>query len=366
MDRINEHVYSTPLPKGSPDPISLKNMLMEAKCFVCNRPIEKDSEAFKHIEKLLEKNNNSFYKQNKTDLIDEFLDELYKSFNNFPSEQIIKQEKENLTLKWVNLKNSLSDFSQKEKSLRHQLKYESAEFDKKWKDHKDLENQISKLQIDIDNISRDIKNEKQQLELYNSQLKKYATSYDDNYEKKTMYLKDIKNAIFRTVNNKNSNMANSLQYKIKNLTLNSETNPGKVIINVTSDKKFISELQNDQGGLLTGQGTAFQRMKQLSIMIGITKLKSDNDYPLIADAPVSEMGEILTQNFFYNVPKHFKQSIILVKDLYSKDENISDINDFGKNLINNLSLNPKVYLNTAIGKEQHERNTKVNLIASGK
>jgi len=120
--------------------------------------------------------------------------------------------------------------------------------------------------------------------------------------------------------------------------------------------------------MLTGQGTAFQRMKQLSIIMGIIRMKaiSENSYPLIADAPVSEMGEILTQNFFYNIPKHFRQSVIFVKDLYRKNDDFADVNDFGRNLINNSYLNPKVYLNTAIGKDQHERNTKVNLISTGK
>jgi len=46
-------------------------------------------------------------------------------------------------------------------------------------------------------------------------------------------------------------------------------------------------------------------------------MDKQSSYPIIADAPISEMGEVLVHNFFYQISTSFKQSLVLVKDLYT-------------------------------------------------
>jgi len=101
-------------------------------------------------------------------------------------------------------------------------------------------------------------------------------------------------------------------------------------------------------------------MKQLAIVMGLMKeSRRSSSFPLIADAPISEMGEILTQNFFYNIPNVFTQSIIFIKDFYKND---GELNDIGHKIIFDSPLNIKAFMNEAVGREQHERETRIKLL----
>ena len=79
---------------------------------------------------------------------------------------------------------------------------------------------------------------------------------------------------------------------------------------------------DDKGEELFGNGTGFQRMKQLAIVMSIISSKENNqsfDYPFISDAPFSEFGIKFINNFLDIAPKVFRQSIIMIKDLYDPD-----------------------------------------------
>jgi DNA sulfur modification protein DndD len=109
---------------------------------------------------------------------------------------------------------------------------------------------------------------------------------------------------------------------------------------------------DSQGDELFGNGTGFQRMKQLAIVMSIISSKVGNksfDYPFISDAPFSEFNKNFMNNFFEIAPNVFRQSIIMMKEFYdSADKNL--INEHGKAIVKQMNdgqLQGTFYVNYA-------------------
>lgn len=120
-----------------------------------------------------------------------------------------------------------------------------------------------------------------------------------------------------------------------------EGNPvkgGTLTFNKQSDGTVRVSIKNDEDGELTGLGTGFQRMKQLSIIMAIISTKIGDqtfDYPFISDAPFSEFGDNFIKNFFKIAPGVFTQSIIMVKDLYDVNDD-SHMNPLGRDIYSKM------------------------------
>ena len=92
---------------------------------------------------------------------------------------------------------------------------------------------------------------------------------------------------------------------------------------------------NSFGDELFGNGTGFQRMKQLAIVMSIISSKVGNknfEYPFISDAPFSEFSPNFIRNFFDVAPHVFRQSIIMIKDLCEPNNPKQLINKHGEDI----------------------------------
>ena len=126
--------------------------------------------------------------------------------------------------------------------------------------------------------------------------------------------------------------------KYKDLLKGNPVEGGTLTFEKQSDGTVHVSIKNAENGDLTGLGTGFQRMKQLSIIMAIISTKvGDNrfDYPFISDAPFSEFGDNFIKNFFRIAPKVFTQSIIMVKDLYDVNDP-SNMNPLGHEIYNKM------------------------------
>ena len=361
--RIQE--FKTLLPQDSPDIPSLKKMLEEEICLVCGRKAPENSEAYMHISKL--KDEHEMGKKSKRHSpIKLFCDSLYREISNIPLEKGIDESIKMKADKLKMLRKLNSELSDEKNELSNKLITNKEENEKILNDYQTKVDQKGILKKTIDNIEKN-------LAIMNADLRSKKKQLS-NLSKNDLALKPLKNSvqiledlleIFKKTRKRfyveeAVKFEESINNIYKSLTMGNETNPGNVKISVDSTYNFSANLINSEGGSLSGQGAAFQRMKQLAIVMGLmNKSRRSASFPLIADAPISEMGEILTQNFFYNIPNVFIQSIIFIKDFYGVD---GDLNVIGKNIINNPSLNIRAFLNTAIGKEQHERKTEIKLI----
>jgi DNA sulfur modification protein DndD len=74
-------------------------------------------------------------------------------------------------------------------------------------------------------------------------------------------------------------------------------------------------------------------MKKFSVVMAIISANnSQYNYPLLADAPISAFGEGFTEGFFEAIGDVFPQSIVLVKELYKREDEMK-INELGKRLL---------------------------------
>ena len=126
--------------------------------------------------------------------------------------------------------------------------------------------------------------------------------------------------------------------KYAELTSGNSTSGGRLHFSKQEDNTVQVSIKNILNGEMTGLGTGFQRMKQLSIVMAIISSKIGNkqfNYPFISDAPFSEFGDNFINNFFKVAPNVFTQSIILVKELYDPSEQ-NFLNTLGNKILNEM------------------------------
>lgn len=348
QDQIKTDPSTILLPEGSPDVPSLRRMLKMERCEVCGRPAPKGTDAWLNIQRLIErpretspKTANDFTKffsdiqlsaggvecdQEKieNDIV------AYRDSIDSLAQQIEDKRSElsNIRTRFINAGGSTNDADKDKANLSE---YELANTNiTKYKDQiKRLEDSIERWEqrvIQIDNKlgSRDPENS----------TKQYETFRDTMLCVEQMF-GNAKERIFDRILDELRKDANE---KYRDLLKGNPVEGGTLTFDKQSDGTVHVSIKNAEDGELTGLGTGFQRMKQLSIIMAIISTKvGDNrfDYPFISDAPFSEFGDNFIKNFFRIAPNVFTQSIIMVKDLYDVEDD-SNMNTLGKEIYNKM------------------------------
>lgn len=371
--KVEENKFISNLPYNIPDVPSLDKMIRDRHCAVCDRSMENDSTALDHITKLRNRNKAEITKTEKANHIKVFLDELFKNTSDIPSENDICESKKQMKNKLTTFNEKIVETTNKISDFRDQQKLKDQDAVKILNDYNKCKSDLDKINLDIERRKVLLEGAQKQFDKEQKKLNSLVgiDSINPGYQQKVDILDDIKIAFSETKKQYFLDQANSLTQIInknyEDLTRGNQTNPGKVEIEVNENYNFRAKIKNIDGGILTGQGSAFQRMKQLALLMGIVQVGKSQDYPLIADAPVSEMSPILTKNFFNCIPENFKQAIILVKDLIddNNDNHEIKLNRLGIDIMENHYLKPRIYINNAIGREQLERETVNQLIFKG-
>jgi len=337
------------LPEGSPDIPSLQRMLRTEMCEICGRPAPKDSGFWKHIKMVMErpqnkesKNKNdfsSFYSGIQTTVgsfslsIPQIRNSIRRYRYNIDEleDQISQKEEEleNAKLEFLNAggsetssnvtdKQNISDYTLAEKDITG--------YEKQIKDADSLINQwkAKGKQIDDEIKSFDTNSEIESYRRFKEMMASVEYIFYNSKER-------IFDEILRSLES-NANI------KYEELTHGNLAGGGKLNFSKQADGTVQVSIKNVNDGELTGLGTGFQRMKQLSIIMAIISSKIGNkrfDYPFISDAPFSEFGDNFINNFFKIAPKVFIQSIIFIKELY--DPNSEDyLNNLGKKILKKM------------------------------
>ena len=363
-----ESFYSQ-LPLNMPDVPSLDQMIKDMYCHVCNRPIAENSQEFMHLKKLRDRNNAP--KKTQDSHLINFIDLLHQRSANFPTKDDINKGEDDLKSQLRDLNIQLCELTERKELLEAKKNKEKDAVMKLLNDYHACLELRDKLKSEL---VKEEGNRKNALTMLTENRNKFNTiasgeQINPGHQKKIDVLESLSEAFQEAKKTYYDDQAKFLttaaNKDYQDLTIGNQTAPGYIDISVSNNFQLSSELKNAEGGILAGQGTAFQRMKQLSLLLGIVKLGNNTEYPLIADAPVSELSPILTKNFFYTVPKNFKQSILMVKDLIdesSSGQNDIGLNPLGEEIKNDGYLDPRIYINNAKGKDQHVRETVVNLI----
>lgn len=337
------------LPENSPDIPSLQRMLRTEICEVCGRPALKTSKHWEHIKMIMErpickKNTNkndfsSFYSSVQTSVgsfslsipkIADSIQEYRKEIDKL--EELINQkedEKETVKLEFLNAggsennaditdRQNISDYTLAEKTIT-----------KKEEDIKKAENSIKQWQTRLKQI-------KEEIEKINTDSE--FANYRDFKDMMCCVEAMLYNSKERTFDKILNSLEVNANIKYSELTQGNLSAGGKLNFSKQADGTVQVSIKNINDGELTGLGTGFQRMKQLSIIMAIISSKIVNkrfDYPFISDAPFSEFGDNFINNFFKIAPNVFTQSIIFIKELY--DPSSEDyLNALGKKILEKM------------------------------
>ena len=316
------------LPEGSPDTPSLKRMLERCHCEVCDREAPRDSEPWQHIKKIMERprkamhSSDSFMQyygkiQKTTGLYETTIPKIAEDYKNYMNEifdlddkimtqeAIVEQKESAMTL--VGMGNTTPEEDRKVLSgynkAKNTIKEKSEEIDKL----------TCKIKLWEDKLGK-IKNELAKKQ-GSSPVKKAEQLYEDMKCIAQMFV-STKERIFDGIVKKLQTVANTMY---GDLTAGNQTLGGKLVFDREDTNVVKVKVIGADGEELFGNGTGFQRMKQLAIVMSIISSKVNNnsfDYPFISDAPFSEFSMNFINNFFKIAPNVFRQSIIMIKDLY--------------------------------------------------
>ncbi len=319
------------LPEGSPDTPSLKRMLESCHCEVCDREAPKDSAPWLHIKKIMERprkamhSSDSFIQyygkiQKTTGLYEttipkiaedyqSYMDNIFELDNQIAvQENVVEQKGSEMTL--VGAGNTTPEEDRKTLSGYNQAKNTI----------KDKDDEIQKYTRNIGIWSDKLEKIHKELDKKqnSSPVKKAGQLYNDMQCIAQMFA-DTKERIFANIVNNLQTVANTMY---SDLTAGNQTLGGKLLFEREEGGTVRVKVVDNNGEELFGNGTGFQRMKQLAIVMSIISSKENNqcfDYPFISDAPFSEFGVKFINNFLEIAPKVFRQSIIMIKDLYDSD-----------------------------------------------
>lgn len=332
------------LPEGSPDVPSLRRMLRREFCEVCGREAKKDTDAYKHIEMVLNRPRKSVLQSDGT--LGQFYGDLQMQVGNYRQTiPVIEEEYE----KFMAEIDELGELIERQETIVQQKLDELALVDKEDasedSDRKVLstytqaKETIRKKTEEIDIYSSRIDRWKAGLEKTISDIAKKQDNSDvmsaDNFYQEMQNLEALFLATKERIYNKLVERLQDESNKMyRDLTARNHTMGGVLQFQKREDGTLKVVVINDAGEELTGNGTGFQRMKQLAIVMSIISSKIGNhqfDYPFISDAPFSEFSINFIENFFNKAPSVFRQSIIMIKDLCDPNNPLL-INNFGKSI----------------------------------
>lgn len=315
------------LPVDSPDPLSLKRMIDRCHCEVCDREAPKDSKPWLHIKKLMDRSRTAahsseslmpFYDDLQMEVgryrstiptieadYDNYLQKIYDLEDQIVAQQdVVTKKQDELAL--VGAEDSSEDHDRKILS-----DYNQARATIKAKDEliQKYLNNIRLWEGNLEKVKKDI--EKKQ---NSAPVKKAEEIYNTLVDVQHVF-ENTKERIFNDIVSHLQETANNMY---KGLTQGSQTLGGELHFERQDDGTVRVNVLNAAKEELTGNGKGFKRMKQLAIVMSIISSKIGNkrfDYPFISDAPFSEFGANLINNFLSIAPGVFRQSIIMIKDL---------------------------------------------------
>lgn len=329
------HIQEHPdilLPAGSPDSTSLHRMLKNCTCEVCGRDFEKDSQAWHHMKMILERPHKPMLKSNS---FMDYYGEIQKSAARYVT--TIPMIEDNY-LEYMNNIFNLEEKISAQTTVVEQKGEELALVGNDTKESDDLQvlSSYNKAEQVIRDKEKEIKKHNDNITIWSSRLEdtkraiskkqnsqaviKAQKDYDDLVHIASIF-KETKERIYDSIVDGLQDSSNKMY---RGLTAGSQTLGGNIVFNRQEDGTVRVTVLNNAGEPLYGSGTGFQRMKQLAIVMSIISSQVGNkqfDYPFISDAPFSEFGVNLINNFFDLAPTVFGQSIIMIKDLYDPTSN---------------------------------------------
>ena len=348
------------LPVNSPDAVSIQNMIDNEHCYVCDRPAKKGNPEHDYLLKLKERpsesaKDTSFVKNDLKDFFGNIQINAQPFYSRIPD---VKKSIRLTMEKEQDFKRQINQIKERIKSLKDQRKdiFVAGE-DSETSDSQILssyhgairrmENARSKIddiiRPKINKLKTDIHNIENEIDALNS-TQDIPQGYKDNYSIAIDLAKATFNAKERVYDNMVKLLEKHANDHFKNLTINNDLAGGILKFDKTPSGSINFNYIDSNNNIVYGSSEGFQRMKKFSVVMAIISANnSEYNYPLLADAPISAFGEGFTEGFFEASGKVFPQSIVLVKEIYKRDDEMK-INDLGRRLLKDPSVKT-IYVN---------------------
>jgi DNA sulfur modification protein DndD len=346
-DNPNEYFHF--LPENSPDSVSLKNMIEDQHCYVCNREAKEGTPEYSNLLKL---KNRTKDKQSEKPFVNNDLKNFFGDlqinaqpfYNKFESirDSIIKTKEKEVEIRdnIEKLKKQIKSIDDDRNSILiagHDSEHSAREVISNYTGAvKRMENANNKIN---DIIIPSVNKNKKDLKAINDEIKSLNKSnnipdgFNENYE----VLSDLEEASQKAKERVFDGMISLLEehanMHFKNLIKNNDLSGGILKFEKNLNGSINFNYLDSKGNSVYGSAEGFQRMKKFSVVMAIISANnSQYNYPLLADAPISAFGEGFTEGFFEAIGDVFPQSIVLVKELYKREDEMK-INELGKRLL---------------------------------
>ncbi len=340
----------TGLPYNIPSPVFLNEMLDNLECYICGEKFEKDSNAYKNIEKRLkiatgkieeckQENREQLILNNKIVELLSYQSTLLTEVNNIKSNihEYIKNNN--------NLNNHKSELLENIREIDNNITLLQEKHGNKITDNFSLEKnkfnynikERDSINLTIKHLEEKIYKLKQDLNRKKDELNKIPTKSSIEYkeEKILTYLYFINEIYLKTKETEFDKLITKIENKankilIKTTQANKVIN-GKIHIDRESYNIKLIDLdnENDNRDVNTGHIT-LMKMCIINAMVLISNEYKNKSYPFIADAPTSALDDGTTKLYYKVLNEEFEQSIIMTKDLFTYKD--------GKNIIEKDSL----------------------------
>lgn len=349
------------LPVNSPDAMSLQDMIDNEHCFVCDRAAKKGSKEHDYLIKLKNRPSDSTKTKSfvENDLKD-FFGNLQINAQPFYSRMsTVRESVQSTRNKEAEYKAQIDRLKAQIKSLKDQRKdifVAGHDSDAGTADiissYKGAIRRMENARARIDDIIRpNIKQFRSNLKAVEKEIESLNKVQDipEGFKENYAICKDLSEATAKAKDRVYDNMIKLLEEHanrhFQNLISNNDLKGGILKFEKSPSGSIAFNYTDSKGNLVHGSSEGFQRMKKFSVVMAIISANSSQyNYPLLADAPISAFGEGFTEGFFEATGKVFPQSIVLVKELYKRTDDMF-INDLGKRLLKEENVKT-FYVNT--------------------
>ena len=330
------------LPEDVPGDVYLNKMLDQEICLICDRPAEKNSDAWNNMKAKLNRKLKPEYLSEENEKINKEvvgfkakLGSLSRNYDSIHDEILDHRKKLNEAYEERNIyQDKLQQVKDDINKLYNKRGIDISEgtqtHRKKHGEYKTLNEFITNLNRKIEGTKASVRDAEMDIAQLEGELSKIQRSNDtvkvieEEIKKYTKYLSShIANIEKSEYNNLINQIESEANISFGEITSVNNTIDGYIkidretfrVLNVDNEGR---ELENYNTGHYT-----LMKMCIINSIISLTNEYKDASYPFITDAPTSNLDNKATFAYLKSISKTFKQSIVITKDI---DENeIDDI-----------------------------------------
>ena len=325
----------TRLPEGVPDRNTVQNMLHDEHCQVCDRPAPKGSEPYQAIEKLLEKPKPVKQPETTPNIAKE-LRGLYWVGVSVKGKYSDAPEQIRATyVDQINLEGEMRDLEDQIKSVEEAISTEVINSGLEEKDAAGMLKSIRSANDDTHTYSAQAEKLRTAREKYTTQLNDIKNGLtklsvggkiDPKLAQKRKLLDDLRELAIRMKSTQYKKLIHQLEETANQhfREMNEPTGAFYGTIKFVPDGDgYMPQIHDDAGRKVDNLNTSQTSSSKLAIIMAIVTANQTrglaDQYPLIADAPISDFDAVKARAFLAQTARAFGQSIVIVKDFLDAD-----------------------------------------------